>query len=462
MTHDHDTDGDGPSVVIVGGGFAGIGCAKELAEHDIKTTLIDKNNYHQFQPLLYQVATSALGVDDVATPLRELFRKNKSIDVKAGNVVQVDPDTRTVTTDDGQSYAADYLVLATGAVPNFFHTPGAEENAFPMYSLQDAERLRSRILELFDAADCEPELIEKGALNFVVVGGGATGVEIAGALADFINEVLPEQYRDLAVQSTRIRLVDHGTELLAPFSEKAHEYVAKVLSKAGVHLHMSSAVQEVTSHSAVLSDGTVIPTRCVVWAGGLKATPLAAETGFKLGRGGRITIEPDLTIDGFPRVYVLGDVANSLAPDGTPFPQLGSVALQQGTWAAKNIQRDIDGKSRTSFHYHDKGIMAMIGRGAAIAEVGAHRHELHGSIAFAAWLGVHAWLMNGVRSRRDALTSWGWDYFSANRKSGVIDRPQAASIDWDDDEGDNEGDKEGAPAEAPTPRGPVEPHVPAS
>jgi NADH:ubiquinone reductase (H+-translocating) len=428
-----ETEKEGPTVVIVGGGFAGVGCAKELADHDVKTILIDKNNYHQFQPLLYQVATSAIAVDDVATPLRELFRKDKSVDVKIGEVVSIDPETRTVVTAQGESYTGDYLVVATGSQPNYFRTPGAEEYAFPLYSLDDAERLRSRILEVFDAADRNPALVDKGALNFVIVGGGATGVEIAGALADYINDVLPEQYRDLAVQSTRVHIVDHGSELLAPFSEKAHEYVSKVLSRAGVHIKTGRGVKEITPSSATLDDGTVILTRCVVWAGGLKATDLAAKTGLKQGRGGRIVVESDLSVEGYPQVYVLGDVAHSLAPDGTPFPQLGSVALQHGTWAAKNIIKHIDGKSVAHFHYHDKGIMAMIGRGAAIAEVGPHRHELHGSIAFAAWLGVHAWLMNGVRARRDAITSWGWDYFSSNRKAGVIDRRGAATIDWDDD-----------------------------
>jgi NADH:ubiquinone reductase (H+-translocating) len=436
MTPSRETDGDGPTVVIVGGGFAGVGAAKELAEHSIKTVLIDKNNYHQFQPLLYQVATAGISADNVATPLRELFRKDKTIDVKQGEVVSVDPETRTVTTASGETYTGDYLVLATGSQPNYFRTPGAEEYAFPLYSLRDAERLRSRILEVFDAADRNPALVDKGALNFVIVGGGATGVEIAGALADFINEVLPEQYRDLAIQSTRVHIVDHGSELLAPFSEKAHEYVAKVLSRAGVHMKLGRAVKEITASSATLDDGTVIPTRCVIWAGGLKASDVAGLSGLKQGRGGRITIEHDLTVEGYPQVYVLGDVANSLAPDGTPFPQLGSVALQHGIWAAKNIRKHIDGKALAGFHYHDKGIMAMIGRGAAIAEVGPHRHELHGSIAFAAWLGVHAWLMNGIRTQREAITSWGWDYFSSNRKAGLIDNPNAATINWDDDDGE--------------------------
>jgi NADH dehydrogenase len=197
---------------------------------------------------------------------------------------------------------------------------------------------------------------------------------------------------------------------------------------------MGTAVEEITSSSVRLGDGTVIRTHCVIWAGGLKAAPLASGVGLGRGRGGRLTVEPDLSVDGLPNVFVVGDVANLNGPDGTPYPQLGSVALQQGQWAAKNILADIAGKPRHAFHYHDKGIMAMIGRGAAVAEVGRKRHELHGAIAFASWLGVHAALMSGIRSRVDAFVSWGWDYFSGNRSPGLIDHPDAATIDWTDPE----------------------------
>jgi NADH:ubiquinone reductase (H+-translocating) len=265
-----------------------------------------------------------------------------------------------------------------------------------------------------------------------VVGGGATGVEVAGALADFVNTVVPEEYHDLAVHDTRIHLIDHGNALLAPFSEHAHEYAAKVLQRGGVRLHLGTGVEEVTPAAVRLEGGVTLPTRCVIWAGGVQAGDVAARTGLARGRAGRIRAGHDLSVEGQPRVFVIGDVAAVESPDGGPYPQLGSVALQQGQWTAKNIRADLAGEPRRAFHYHDKGIMAMIGRGAAVAEMGHKRHELHGAIAFASWLGVHAWLMSGVRSRVDAFISWGWDYFSGNRSPGLIDHPTAASIDWSD------------------------------
>jgi NADH dehydrogenase len=235
--------------------------------------------------------------------------------------------------------------------------------------------------------------------------------------------------------------------VLGPFSKKAHDYASKVLTNEGVQLKLGLSASEIHSDKVVLSDGSEIPTRVVVWAGGIQAAALAADTGLPQGRGGRLTVKPDLTVDGYPGVYAIGDVAAALAPDGKPFPQLGSVALQAGQWAAKNILADIDGEARTGFHYHDKGIMAMIGRNKAIAEMGEHHHELHGSIAFAAWLGVHAWLMSGTRQRIDAFMAWGWDYFSGSRGPSVIDEPDVAKIDWGDD--DDEDDDGGGAAPEP-------------
>jgi NADH dehydrogenase len=222
--------------------------------------------------------------------------------------------------------------------------------------------------------------------------------------------------------------------LLGPFSDSAHDYVAKILSRKGVQMHLGVAVTEIGPGHVTLADGTTILTRCVIWGGGIMAPPLAAVAGLPLGRGGRIEVQPDLTVEGFDGVYAIGDVANIPAPQGGAHPQLGSVALQSGAWAADNIVADAAGKPRKSFHYHDKGIMAMIGRGAAIAEVGEHRHELHGVIAFSAWLGVHAALMSGVRNRVDAFISWGSDYFTSARGPQVLDRADVAQIDWDDDD----------------------------
>jgi len=427
-------NGSGRHVIVVGGGFAGVGCVKRLAREDgVRVTLIDRHNYHQFQPLLYQVATSQLASTDIAFSLRKLFREHDDVDVKLGEVAELDPATHTVTLADGDRFTGDALVLAAGSQPNFFRTPGAEEHALPLYSLDDATRLRSRILEVFEAADRDPSRIDQGALTFVVVGGGPTGVELAGALADLIAETMSVEYHDLAVTAAQIHLVDLGHTLLGPFSDRAHDYAAKVLGRKGVRLHLGVAVTEVGAGHVSLADGSALRTRCVVWGGGIKAPPVAATSGLPQGRGGRIDVLPDLTIPGADGVYVVGDIANIPSPDGHSYPQLGSVALQSGVWAAENILADAAGKPRRTFHYHDKGIMAMIGRGAAIAEVGPHRHELHGAIAFSAWLGVHASLMTGVHNRVDAFIAWGWDYFTKSRGPQVLDRADSAKIDWGDD-----------------------------
>jgi NADH dehydrogenase len=423
-------------VVIVGGGFAGLGCARELAgEEGVQVTLIDKHNYHQFQPLLYQVASSQLAASSIASSLRAPFHDDDNVRVKLAEVVAVDPHSRSVTTSDGQTFSGDVLVLAAGAVANFFGTPGAAEHGFPLYSLYDAERLRTRMLAVFEQADSNPSLIDQGALNFVIVGAGATGTELAGAMADMINETMPAEYHDLAVDRASVTLVDLGNVVLNGFSDKAHEYASKVLEERGVKLKLGTGVKEVADDHVVLSDGTTIKTRCVAWAGGLMANPVAAASGLPQGHGGRIDVGPDLSVAGFPGVYVLGDLANIPDPDGHPYPQLGSVALQGGTYVGQRILAERDGETPDPFHYKDKGIMAMIGRGAAVAEVGKHRHELHGSIAFAAWLGVHAALMSGVRNRIEAFVNWGWDYFSTTRGPQVLDqRLDAAKIDWGEPE----------------------------
>jgi NADH:ubiquinone reductase (H+-translocating) len=421
-------------VVIVGGGFAGLACAQRLAEHDdIQVTLIDRNNYHQFQPLLYQVATSLLAPSDIAHSLREVFADQKNVDVKLADVSAIDAATRTVTTADGATWTGDALVLAGGSQPNFFGTPGAAEHAFPLYSLDDATNLRSRILGLFEHVDRDPALVNRGGLNFVIVGGGPTGVEVAGAIADMINLTVPAEYRNLDPTAARIHLLDHGDTLLRAFSDKAHGYVAKVLQERHVLLNLGTGVTEVGTGHALLSDGTVIPTRCVVWGGGIAGAPIAAHSGVDLGRGQRIDVEADLTLSGSQGVYVVGDIANIPGSDGSQLPQLGSVAQQSGRWAADNIIADFEGKPRKDFVYKDKGIMAMIGRGAAIAEVGEHHHEVHGQLAHMAWLGVHAALMTGTRSKIEAVIDWSWDRFSKTGGPHVLDRGDAAQIDWDDD-----------------------------
>ena len=317
--------------------------------------------------------------------------------------------------------------------PNFFNTPGADEHAFPLYSLDDAERLRSRLLTVLEDALRNPKLIDQGALNFVIVGAGATGVETAGALADGINRVIPHRIHGDGIDAAHIYLIDPAPVVLAPFSERAHEYARKALEKMGVQLELGVRVTEIAPDRVTLSDGREILTRSGRvgrWDPSVRA--VAASAGMPQGHGGRFEVAADLTVHGFPGVYALGDIANTPDPDGKPFPQLGSVALQAGRWAADNILADIDGKPRADFRYKDKGIMAMIGRNAAVAEVGptsprtARRRSRSSS-----WLGVHAWLLSGFRERVNALASWGWDYVANTRASAIIDRPEAARIDWD-------------------------------
>ena len=419
------------TVVVVGGGFAGVGCATRLARHDVAVTLLDRNNYHQFQPLLYQVATAELAVVDVARPLRGIFARHPSVRVKRVDVVSVDVDGRSVTTADGDTFGGDYLVLAAGSKPNFFNTPGAQQHAFPLYSVADANRLRNRLFEVFEDADNDATLIDRGALNIVVVGAGPTGVETAGAMADLVNDVMPKRYRDLDLDRVAITIVDLGPAVLGPFSDTASAYATKRLGTLGVNLRLKTGVEEVTTEGVLLSDGTEIASRTVVWAGGITAPDLAATSGLDAGRGGRLTAQPDLTVDGHPSVYAIGDMANMTDDTGQALPQLGSVALQAGRWAARNILADVDGRQREPFRYRDKGIMAMVGRGSAVAEVGKRHHELHGTVAFAAWLGVHAWLMSGVRQRVDAFVSWAWDFLGASRGDAVIET-DSARIDWGD------------------------------
>jgi NADH dehydrogenase len=416
--------------VIVGGGFAGVACAKLLAGDDrARVTLVDQNGYQQFQPLLYQVATAELAGRDMTFDHTTVFRGQDSVTLVQAQASAADADQRSVTLADGTTITGDYLVLAAGAQPNFFHTPGAREFAFPLYSLKDARRVRERVLQLFGDAAAKPELIDEGALTFVIVGGGATGVEIAGALSDLVRDVMPHRYPHLAVAGTRIVLVDVGQMLLAPFSDESHTYAAKQLQQRGVELRLGNAVTEVATDHVQLRDGTTIPTHLVIWGGGEMAAPIAGNAGVGQGHGGRIDVRPDLSVPGYPNVFAVGDIANIPYGDERALPQLGSVAQQAGAWAAKNILGDIDGTGRQPFHYRDKGIMAMVGRKAAVAEIGAHRHELHGRLAFASWLGVHAELLANAGAELKAFVAWAEDfYFRPHHRSAELLDPAQVEL----------------------------------
>jgi NADH dehydrogenase len=427
-------------VVIVGGGFAGLHCARRLAANpNVRVTLLDKNNYQQFQPLLYQVATALLAPSNITFNLRKVLKNYPNVDIKLTEVVSVDLKSRTVKTSHGELYQGDFLVLAAGSQANFFDTPGAEQYSYPLYSLHDAERLRSRVLAMLESADSDQTLIEKGALNFVIVGAGPTGTETAGAFADLVQGWRKRQgharmYQDLSLERTQIFLVDGGHAVLSAFSPSAQAYAAKKLAGRGVQIRLGTRVKEAGNGHVTLSDGTRIPTHTVIWAGGLKASSLSNNLGIQTGHGGRIDVQGDLTVPGLTGIYALGDFANIVDEDGQPLPQLGSVAEQSGKWCARNIVLDIAGKPRVPFHYLDKGIMAMIGRNAAVAEVGKHRHELEGAIAFAAWLGVHAALLASSHAKVEAFMEWAWAYFGRSLDATILDRPEELQINWNDED----------------------------
>ena len=354
---------DSDPVLVVGGGLAGVGCAHRLGDEGHEVVLLDRNDYHQFQPLLYQVATSQLPAEDIARPHRSIFRDYPAVETVTSRVTKVSLIDRIVQLEDGRSLAGSHVVMAVGARPNFFGTPGAAEHAFPLYSVADAERLRLHLRDLLAqvAAGAGPDDVP---LDVVVVGGGPTGVEIAGAVTELM-EALHKHGRILS--PGRVVLVDRADTVLGAFSERSRRYATKKLAHATVDLRLGAGVSAVHPDRVELTDGSRIRTRTVVWGGGESAAELAADCGPEPGRGGRLDVQSDLGVPGFPGAYAVGDVANIPDASGVPLPQLGSVAQQSGIWAADNIMREKAGRPTKPFQYKDKGIMAMIGRNAAVA-----------------------------------------------------------------------------------------------
>src|SRR5712671_7312818 len=407
-----------PHVVIVGAGFGGLEVAEHLAHVPVEVTLIDRHNYHTFQPLLYQVATSLLNAEDVGAPVRSMFRHQENVTFRMATVTGVDVPGHKIKLEDGNQITYDYLVLAGGATVNYFNTPGAAEHAFPLYTLTDAVKLRNRILERFEAADRDPALIKEGALNFVIVGAGPTGVETAGALADLFYNLLPHDYHQLATENARVTIVEMGQEVLAQFEENLRVYAKGQLEKREVEVRLGEAVAEIGPTSVRLKSGEEIKAHTLIWAAGVRANPLADMLGLPQGRGGRVKLNPDLSVPDRPEIFVVGDMGE-VASEGKVLPQLGSVAMQSGEHVGRQIARRIAGDETQAFQYWDKGFMATIGRGSAVVEF-PNKSTLHGPLAYFAWLGVHLALLNGTRNRIETLWNWGWSALTHDRAARII------------------------------------------
>ena len=410
--------GTTPHVAIVGAGFGGLGVAEQLDHVPVEVTLIDQHNYHTFQPLLYQVATSLLNAEDVGAPVRSLFRHQDNVTFRMATVTGVDMPGHKIQLKDGTQISYDYLVLAGGTTVNYFNTPGAAEHAFPLYTLMNAVKLRNRVLERFEATDRDPALIDDGALNFVIVGAGPTGVETAGALSDLFYNLLPRDYHQLATEKARIIMVEMGKEVLAPFKDNLRAYAKDELERRRVEVRLGEAVAEVGSTFVRLKSGEEIKAHTLIWAAGVRANPLADMLGLPQGRGGRMKLNPDLSVPDHPEIFVVGDLGE-VTSDGKVLPQLGSVAMQSGEHVGRQIARRLHGEPGQPFRYWDKGFMATIGRGAAVVEL-PNKLTLHGPLAYFAWLGVHLALLSGMRNRIETLWNWGWSALTHDRAARII------------------------------------------
>jgi NADH dehydrogenase len=418
-----------PKVVVVGAGFGGIEVARHLAERPVDLTLVDRNNFHTFQPLLYQVATAGLNAADVAHVVRGLFHGQRNLRFRQAEVTGVDWDARAVLLDGQEPLPFDHLVLAGGATVTHFGTPGAAEHGFALYTLPDAVRLRNHVVERFEAAAAQAAAgrgaPDDGALTFVVVGGGPTGVETAGALAELFAMVFRKDYPELDVSRARIVLVEAQPHLLGPFSPRSRKHALDTLRSRGVDVLLGNGVAEVTASQVRLADGQVLPCQTLVWAAGVRANPLADVLGLEQGRGGRRAVGPDLRVPGRPDVWAIGDIAAATDGKGQLLPQLAPVAMQAGRHVARQISRLAEGKPTEAFKYTDKGTMATIGRRAAVAELPGGI-KLRGALAWLAWLGLHLVFLVGKRNRASVLLNWAWNYLTWDRGPRLLLRPDAA------------------------------------
>lgn len=405
-----------PRVVIVGAGFGGVWTARGLARSGADVTLVDRNNYHTFPPLLYQVAAAELSAADIAFPIRSLLRQTPNVRFLMAQVKAIKPETCLVqTTVENIPY--DFLILAVGSAPHFFGIVGAKEYAFPLKTLADANALRNHIMDCFERAARDPDALKRRQiLTFAIVGGGPTGVEFAGALSELIRGPLCRDYYALDLREVRIVLLEALDRLLIGLPGNLGGYALKRLEKMGVQVQLRAAVSKISGDAVQLQDGTTIPTGTVIWTAGVRG---AADPrwGLTATRSGQILVLPTLQVPEYPHIYVVGDLAQ-LEQDGERLPMLAPVAMQAGTAAAQNITRQLHNQPPLPFVYHDRGTLATIGRNAAVADIWGHTFT--GFFAWLIWLVVHIYNLIGLRNRLIVLINWAWDYLFSERGVRLI------------------------------------------
>jgi NADH:ubiquinone reductase (H+-translocating) len=406
-------------VVVVGGGFGGLSVARALETAPVRVTLIDKSNHHLFQPLLYQVAMAGLTPGEIAVPIRGVLRGQENVRVLLAEVTAIDLGTRRISTRECAPIEYDYLVLAPGAVNSYFGHHDWARVAPGLKDLDDAVEIRRRVLLAFEAAEREPDpIVQRRMLTFVVIGGGPTGVELAGAIAELATFVLSRDFRAVHPDQTRVVLVEAGPRVLGSFTPETSDRARRTLEQMGIELRLEVRVTGIDSTGVTLG-GDRIESSTVLWAAGVRASPLVAALGVETDRAGRIPVEPDCALPGHPETFVIGDAALYIpAGASLPLPGTSPVAMQQGRFVARAIRRAIEGEARETFVYVDKGSMATIGRSRAVAEIG--RLRLGGFLAWMAWLVVHIFYLIDFRNRILVLIDWAWSYFTYQRGSRLI------------------------------------------
>ncbi|MDV0436707.1 NAD(P)/FAD-dependent oxidoreductase [Xanthomonas sacchari] len=408
-----------PHLIVIGGGFAGLWATRALARTPLRITLIDRRNHHLFQPLLYQVATAGLSAPDIAAPLRQILRHQDNVEVRLGEVVDIDKQTRQVRLADGQTLAYDYLLVATGATHAYFGHDDWAAHAPGLKTLDDALQLRRHLLLAFERAEAETDPAARAAwLSFAIVGGGPTGVELAGTLAEIARHTLKHEFRRIDPAEARVRLIEAGPRVLSSFPEHLSAKAQKQLEKLGVEVLTGVPVADIDASGYRLGS-TFVPARTVVWAAGVAASPLAKTLQTPLDRSGRVQVQPDLSVPGHPELFVAGDLAAVQQADGRPVPGVAPAAKQMGRHVADTLRRRLRGDTASvPFRYADYGNLATIGRMAAIVHLG--RLQLSGVLAWWFWLAAHVFFLIGFRNRVVVLLNWAWAYWSYQRAARII------------------------------------------